>query len=323
MAEFSNKICSLKSSSKEGSITKADLEKLANNLHIHHNKKIKKEDLCNLVHKRLQKMGQLSNWQAYLTQKAPTPPSSQISLPPKKSPKAKTSKKNSPKKNKGSVSTIHSSFIAPLKEKFSERKCTRGALLEYKLEDVRRLASNMNIPLHRLSKTTGNKVLMPKKELCTAIKAKFNSHYEKGEKYHWKDIQNGLRRPRRKNPDSEGRYYSNLLIEDNPKKKKSPKPPKAPKPPKPPKEPKPPKKINLKPIPFTENPNIKVRSSASSMIDIESGQAQTNYDNLKLIAKKLNVNLKHSNGTDRTEEELDYYIKQKYAELNKLLNLVY
>ena len=78
----------------------------------------------------------------------------------------------------------------------------------------------MKIPLYRESSKTGSKVLVPKKELCTAIKAKFNSKYHRDEKYNWKDIQDGLRRPRNKVKNNTGQSYSPLDIDMQPFTKK-------------------------------------------------------------------------------------------------------
>ena len=56
MSDFS-KTCNLRASSKNGAVTKPDLEKMAMNLGVEHKKKINKSELCEMVLKKLQRIG--------------------------------------------------------------------------------------------------------------------------------------------------------------------------------------------------------------------------------------------------------------------------
>ena len=346
MPDFSERVCSLRKSSEEGTLLKSDLEKIAKNLDIVHKKKMNKTELCGLVHNALKRIGQLSNWKSYISGKpsrrgsprrsshitsdisrspmsTPNHSSRSGSHPSRHSspirshissaqPRPSTPKPKKPRKGASSLGSD------PILDKFSQSKCTRGALMEYKLEEVRRLAGNMNIPIHRMSPKTNRPVYMPKKELCTAIKGKFKDHYERDEKYHWQDIKDGNRQPRRKSPDSRGNYYSNLMIKDVPK-RKSPKAPKAHKSPKEPRAPKPKaiKKMTFKQFPINNQPDM-VRTSYSNF----NREEQLNGNRLKKLqntAGKLGINLRNKDGTDRSPEKLEYNIKNKYNELTALL----
>ena len=375
MPDFSERVCSLRKSSEEGTLLKSDLEKIAKNLGIEHKKKINKTELCGLVYNALKRIGQLSNWKAYISSKpsrksspnispynssrrgspirsgvSRSPMSTPLNSPRRSSPHisprySSRSPMSTPlhSSRRGSHPPRHSSPIRshissahlrpptpkvkkprkgasslgsdPILDKFSQTKCTRGALLEYKLEEIRRLAGNMNIPIHRLSPKTNRPVYMPKKELCTAIKTKFKEHYERDEKYHWQDIKDGTRKPRRKSPDSRGNYYSNLMIKDVPRRKapqvKQPKSPKAPKP-------KAIKKMTFKQFPISDQPDM-VRSSYSNF----NRDQQLEGNRLKKLqntAIKLGINTRNKDGTERSPEKLEYNIKNKYNELTALLH---
>ena len=182
--------------------------------------------------------------------------------------------------------------------------------MEYKLDEVRRLAGNMNLPIHRRSPKTNREVYMPMKELCTTIKNKFKDHYARDEKYHWTDIKDGTRRPLRKSPDSRGNYYSYLPIKDAP----PPKPQKAPKAFKP----KAIKKMTFKQFPIDDQPDM-VRSSYSNF----NGDDQLQGNKLKKLqttAAKLGINKINKDGTERSAAKLEYNIKKKYNELTALLH---
>ena len=69
MPDFSERVCSLRKSSEEGTLLKSDLEKIAKNLDIVHKKKMNKTELCGLVHNALKRIGQLSNWKSYISGK--------------------------------------------------------------------------------------------------------------------------------------------------------------------------------------------------------------------------------------------------------------
>ena len=205
----------------------------------------------------------------------------------------------SPKKKKNEQNKRSS------KDKFSVTKCKRGDLLEYSLEDIRQLAQNMNIGLYRKSQKTGNDVFVPKKELCTEIKEKFNNYYDKDEKYNWELIKNGNIRPRRNEADSQGNLYSDVIPQNkgvNKKKKKT-------------------KKVKFETLQYNGPAPDILRNSLSVPEEIDDDS--DNMTKLKAIAKKLQISHNHSNGLPRTEDELDYFIKQKYNEITKVLNKVY
>ena len=271
--------CSLRMSAEKGLIGKNELFLIANKLGIEYPKKISKGQLCTIVHSNLSKMGKLSQWQEFL----------QGEVVSKKMVKKKQNEEKPPRS-----------------EKFSTSKCKRGDLLEYSLENVRDLAKNMNIPIYRKSARTGNDVYTPKKELCTAIKNKFNTHYADNEKFNWQLIRDGNIRPMRKD-DSDN--FSDVMEQVRVVHKRSPV-----------KKPHVPKKIKFKDIPIG-NDQIIQRGSLSTVNSINSDMDK--LEKLKIAATKYGISHQHSNGVERTADELDYYIKQKYNEINKILKSIY